>query len=106
MTAPHTSYNVRHDDGASPLYAMLWLFSFALAIRWIYALGLYATMGDAGIVAADGYGYLSDARKYVDLIRTGELQAPQWIGTNTGVMPLFSWLLALHVAAFGDYAAL
>jgi 4-amino-4-deoxy-L-arabinose transferase-like glycosyltransferase len=106
MSASHIPFGSRHGAETGGLFLLLWLFFFALAIRWIYVLVVYAAMGDAGLVSADGYGYLADARKFVELVQTGELQRSQWIGVNTGVMPLFSWLLALHVAAFGDHAAL
>jgi 4-amino-4-deoxy-L-arabinose transferase-like glycosyltransferase len=86
--------------------ALIWLFLFALAIRWIYALGIYAAMADGGLVVADGRGYLEDARKFVDLLQSGNIQPSEWIGVNTAVMPLFSWTLALHVAAFGNHAPL
>ena len=64
-----------HNSGATThLLPLLWLFLFALAIRWIYALCIYAAMGDGGLVVADGNGYMSDARHMVELLRSGTLR--------------------------------
>lgn len=93
-------------DRLDSLYRLLWLFLFALAIRWTYILVIYATMGDGGLLAADSRGFMEEARKFVDLVQTGKLPLAEWLGVNTAVMPLFSWLLALNVAIFGDHAAL
>lgn len=105
MSASHISYGTRHERGTSHLHAMLWLFLFALSIRWIYALGIYAAMGDNGLITADGRGYMSDARQMVEFLRAGTLHGGQWLGTDLSTMPVFSWLLTLHVMAFGDKGA-
>ena len=41
---------------------LLKIFSAALAIRWIYALLLFAMMGDAGLQAPDSNSYIADAQ--------------------------------------------
>lgn len=106
MTSSHIPYGSRHDgDAASHLVPMLWLFLFALAIRWVYALAIYTALGDGGIVTADGRGYMSDARRMVELFSAGTLHGGQWLGTDLSTMPIFSWLLALNVMAFGDKGA-
>lgn len=106
MTVSHIPYGAQHDDdAASHLLPMLWLFLFALAIRWVYALAIYAALGDTGIVTADGRGYMSDARQMVELVRAGTLHGGRWLGTDLSTMPVFSWLLALNVMAFGDKGA-
>ena len=105
MTSSHIPYGSRHDGETSHLTPLLWLFLFALSIRWIYALGIYAAMGDGGLVVADGQGYMSDARRMVEALRAGTLHGGQWLGTDLSTMPVFSWLLALHVMAFGGKAA-
>ena len=108
-----TSSNESSVDRGSPqeaqaygCRALIALFLFALAIRWSYSLGIFAAMADGGLVIADGHGFLEDASKFVGLIQSGTIQPSQWIGVNTGIMPLFSWVLALHVAIFGDQAPL
>jgi 4-amino-4-deoxy-L-arabinose transferase-like glycosyltransferase len=105
MTASHIPYGARRDGEGSHLLPLLWLFLFALSIRWVYALSLYAAMGDSGLITADGHGYMSDARSMVELIHAGTLRGGQWLGTDLSTMPVFSWLLALHVMAFGDKGA-
>ncbi|MGD9922893.1 MAG: ArnT family glycosyltransferase [Pseudorhodoplanes sp.] len=103
MTALPMRFGSR--NGATDFLPLLWLFLFALAIRWTYALGVYAAMGDSGIISADGHGYMSDARRMVEHLSAGTLQAAQWLGTDRSTMPVFSWLLALNVMAFGDKGA-
>ncbi|MFN3349795.1 glycosyltransferase family 39 protein [Pseudorhodoplanes sp.] len=99
--------NVIHAPSRnSSLTTLLWLFLFALTIRWGYALIVYATMGDGGIIMADGRGYMTDARKLVTLLQDGALHGGQWLGVDISTMPVFSWLLGLNVLAFGDVGAL
>lgn len=105
MTASPAALAQQSKPGRSHLMPLLWLFLFALSIRWAYTLAIYATMGDGGIVIADGHGYMSDARRLVELLRAGTLQPGQWLGTDLSTMPVFSWLLALHVLAFGSQGA-
>lgn len=106
MNTPPSQQGLQQETQVYGRRALIWLFVFALAIRWGYALGIYAVMGDGGLVVADGHGFLRDARKFVDLLQSGGIQPPEWIGVNTGIMPLFSWVLALHVWAFGSHAPL
>lgn len=106
MNAPPVQQCISHEAQPYGCRALLWLFVFALAIRWGYALGIYAAMADGGLVVADGHGFLEDAHRFVSLVQSGRMQPSEWIGVNTGIMPLFSWVLALHVAAFGDHAPL
>jgi 4-amino-4-deoxy-L-arabinose transferase-like glycosyltransferase len=105
MTSSHIPFGARYESRAGHPLPLLWLLLFALAIRWIYALAIYAAMADNGLITADGHGYMSDARRMVELLRTGTLQGGQWLGTDLSTMPVFSWLLALHVMAFGDMGA-
>lgn len=106
MTASYLAPGSKPAFGNVHLTRLLWLFLFALSIRWIYTLAIYATMGESGIVTADGHGYMSDAHRLVGLLRDGTLAPRQWLGTDISTMPVFSWLLALHVMAFGDSGAL
>ena len=52
----------------SPLFAILVL---ALALRWIYALTLYATMGDGGSIGVDSVDYLTYTREFTVEIVNG-----------------------------------
>ncbi len=105
MTASHI-HELKQDSGAVHLKPLLWLFLFALSIRWGYTFAIYAAMGDGGIVSADGVGYMSDARSMVDLLRHGKLRPGQWLGTDIATMPVFSWLLASCVMTFSAKGAL
>ncbi len=55
-------------------------------------------------MVADGHSDLREAREFIGLFRSGTIQPSEWIGVNTGIMPFFLWLIALHIAAFGDHA--
>jgi 4-amino-4-deoxy-L-arabinose transferase-like glycosyltransferase len=105
MTSSHIRYGARQSDTASHLVPMLWLFLFALAIRWVYALAVYAAMGDGGLVTADGNGYMSDARELLGHLHAGTLRGGYWLGTDLSTMPVFAWMLALNVMGFGDKGA-
>jgi 4-amino-4-deoxy-L-arabinose transferase-like glycosyltransferase len=94
------------DIAAGHLTKLLWLFVFALSIRWIYTLSIYATMGGGGLLVGDSTGYLSDARNMAGLIASGKLAGWQWLGTDMSTMPVFAWLLTLNVLAFGEYGTL
>ena len=98
------SYDPRSYGGiaAGHLTKLIWLFVFALAIRWIYTLSIYATMGEVGLLVGDSTGYLSDARSMAGLITSGKLAGWKWLGTDISTMPVFAWLLTLNVLAFGD----
>jgi 4-amino-4-deoxy-L-arabinose transferase-like glycosyltransferase len=81
--------------------ALLKIFLAALALRWAYALALYLWLGEGGLLGADSVGYLDEARQFAELLRNGQLAGWQWLGRDLGVMPFFSWLLALHALVFG-----
>jgi 4-amino-4-deoxy-L-arabinose transferase-like glycosyltransferase len=85
---------------------LLTIFATALGIRWAYAVVLYLFMGDAGLMGVDSIGYLDHAREFADVILAGKIEGWAWIGTTPVMMPLFTWLLTLHVILFGDNAGL
>src|ERR1035437_8982754 len=86
---------------------MLWkFFTAALAIRWIYALLLFATMGDAGLETVDSTTYIANAHEFAQAIAAGALPGDQWLGPTTFTMPLFNWIIALHALLFGKWTAL
>lgn len=77
------------------------LFAAALAIRWAYALMLFALMGTQGFLTEDSTGYLSRAHDFASAIARGQVHGLEWLGLDPWTMPLFYWLLVPHVA-FGD----
>jgi 4-amino-4-deoxy-L-arabinose transferase-like glycosyltransferase len=86
---------------------MLWkIFTAALAIRWIYALLLFATMGDAGLQAVDSETYIGDAHRLAQALAAGTLHGADWLGFGIFTMPLFAWFIGLHALLFGKWAAL
>jgi len=85
---------------------MLWkIFGAALAVRWVYALALFATMGEAGLQTLDSNTYLGDAHTLAQAIDAGALHGLQWLGPSTATMPLFGWLIGLHALLFGQMTA-
>jgi len=86
---------------------MLWkIFASALAIRWIYALLLFATMGDAGLQTVDSTTYIANAHELARAIDAGTLHGAQWLSTGEFTMPLFAWVIGLHALLFGKWTAL
>jgi 4-amino-4-deoxy-L-arabinose transferase-like glycosyltransferase len=82
------------------------IFTAALVIRWVYALLLFATMGDAGLQAVDSETYIGDAHRFAEALETGTLHGANWLGFGIFTMPLFAWFIGLHALLFGKWAAL
>lgn len=82
------------------------IFFSALAIRWIYALTLFATMGDAGLKGVDSYGYTEVAQKFVEMAAAGSIHGWDWLGTNPTIMPLYNAMISASLFLFGKYATL
>jgi 4-amino-4-deoxy-L-arabinose transferase-like glycosyltransferase len=86
---------------------MLWkIFLGALAIRWIYAVLMFALMGDAGLQSVDSGTYLSYAHEYSAAIAAGSLHRLQWLGPVSDTMPLAHWLFTLSALVPGTSASL
>ncbi len=86
---------------------MLWkIFLTALAIRWTYALIMFALMGDAGLQGVDSITYLINAHGFANQISSGSLSGLQWLGPVGYAMPLFQWLLGLCDLLFGSWTPL
>ena len=86
---------------------MLWkIFIGALAIRWTYALSLFALHGATGLQGVDSIGYLSEAGAFAQAIAQGSLHGVDWLGPSVIVMPLFAWMIGLTALVFGKFAAL
>ena len=82
------------------------IFLFALAIRWGYALVLLAVMGQAGLMGPDSQGYLNNGSKLANAIIAGPVVGWDLLGSDPTMMPLFSWLVAIHVLLAGTFAPL
>ncbi|MFZ0401156.1 MAG: hypothetical protein WAL03_08735, partial [Pseudolabrys sp.] len=82
------------------------IFTAALAIRWVYALLLFATMGDAGLQTVDSETYIGDAHRLAEALETSTLHGANWLGFGIFTMPLFAWFIGLHALLFGKWAAL
>jgi hypothetical protein len=82
------------------------IIGFALAIRWIYCLALFATMGDNGISGVDSASLLSHGENLAKALARGSLHGWQWAGIEPLVMPLFNWIVAVYILIFGKWAVL
>jgi protein-S-isoprenylcysteine O-methyltransferase Ste14 len=82
------------------------IFAAALAVRWLYAAGLYLAMGDGGLQGMDSQTYLAHSADFVATIRGGLIHGLQWLGPDPGIMPLFTWLTTVNALAFPDHAPL
>jgi 4-amino-4-deoxy-L-arabinose transferase-like glycosyltransferase len=90
----------------APHTTLLIIFAAALGIRWIYDVALYNTMGDAGLMGVDSVGYLGYAQQFADHLSTGQIEGWNWMGPSPVMMPLFTWILTLHILVFGSASVL
>ncbi len=72
------------------------IFLGALAIRWIYSLALYLSMGEPGLMGPDSNAYVMVARNFAAGIEGGTISGWAWLGTHPIVMPMFNWFIGLH----------
>ena len=84
--------NDQISDIAVPTFFVILI--SALVLRWGYALTLYATMGDGGLIRLDSLDYLSYTRDFISGFAKGDTAGWQWLGNNLHMMPLFTWVLA------------
>lgn len=78
------------------------IFFAALAIRWIYATTLYAAIGLNGLTGADSLKYLNIASAFASAIKAGAVHGWQWLGPDTVMMPLFTWVITINALLFGS----
>lgn len=83
---------------------LLIVLSLALFVRWTYSVVLFLAMGDAGLMGVDSYSYVETGRSFAHSVPA--FQNFQLLGSNTNVMPLATWLLALAAYIGGDNMAL
>jgi hypothetical protein len=82
------------------------IFAAALVVRWTYALILYGTMGDSGLLGADSVGYLKWVEGFLAQARGGSLRALDFVSPHLSLMPLAPWLWVGCIVAFGSFAVL
>ena len=86
---------------------MLWkIFVTALAIRWFYAILIFALMGNAGLETLNSTTYLAHAHDFAAQTASGSLTGLQWLGPLEYTMPFSQWFFALCVLGFGASAPL
>lgn len=81
---------------------LIQIFAFALVLRWVYAIAMFALMGDDGLKGVDSYTYAADASRFADALRAGAVHGSQWFGHAPYTMPLYFWLASLPFLVFGD----
>jgi len=97
---PTTSDTVSPQRASAAL--SLKIFFAALIVRWIYALAVYAWMGDAGMKGVDSIEYARNAVAFAEALKSGMLTLNEALGTNPYTMPLFHWLAGLPYLIFGN----
>lgn len=81
---------------------LLKAFFAALLIRWIYAITMYALMGDSGLMGVDSLTYTSVGSSFAEALRSGTIHGSQWFGQHAYTMPLYHWLAAVPYLIFGS----
>jgi 4-amino-4-deoxy-L-arabinose transferase-like glycosyltransferase len=82
------------------------IFFTALALRWCYAILIFALLGDAGLQTVDSGTYLANAHDFAAQIRSGSLSGLQWLAPVGNAMPLSQWLFGSFALLFGASTAL
>jgi Dolichyl-phosphate-mannose-protein mannosyltransferase len=77
------------------------IFVAALVVRWVYAIAIFALLGDAGLQTIDSTTYVVNAHDFAAQIASGSLSGLQWLGPVNNTMPLFQWLAGLCAVVFG-----
>jgi 4-amino-4-deoxy-L-arabinose transferase-like glycosyltransferase len=87
--------------------SIIWkIFFSALAIRWAYALALFATMGEPGLKGVDSYTYVEVAHQFAEALAAGSVHGWDWVGPHTAIMPLYNGFVSLSVLLFGNLGPL
>jgi 4-amino-4-deoxy-L-arabinose transferase-like glycosyltransferase len=82
------------------------VFLAAVAVRWAYALVIFAWMGDDGLKGADSFMYVDQAGAFARAMLDGKLHGSQWLGEAPYTMPLFQWLTAVPFILAGKAGAI
>ena len=88
-----------------PTSLLVKIFVCAVAIRWSYALILFAFMGNAGLMGFDSYTYVEYAQQFAAGLKRGSIHGLEWLGPNPSIMPLFNGLLGFSELCFGRFQA-
>lgn len=89
-------------SGRSNPSILLKIFLAALAVRWVYALAMYALMGDDGLKGVDSLTYTSVASNFAEALRSASVHGSEWFGQHAYTMPLYHWLAAIPYLIFGS----
>lgn len=76
------------------------VFVAAMAVRWIYALSIYGTFGDAGLLGPDSHNYARLGAEFFKTLEKGS--AFSWLGADVAVMPILIWVIAVMDRIAGD----
>jgi 4-amino-4-deoxy-L-arabinose transferase-like glycosyltransferase len=93
-------------SGSSVRLRLLKIFVIAFVIRWVYAAVIFAAMGPDGLLGVDSHDYVHRGAALAAMLQEGSLHGWQWLGTDTIMMPLFHWLLALTALVAGKHLAI
>lgn len=102
VNSSSTPRNARPLLARPDLSILLKIFFAALAVRWAYALAMYALMGDDGLKGVDSVAYIANASDFAEAFRSGTLDGSQWFGRGIYTMPLYHWLAAVPFLFFGN----
>ncbi len=81
-------------------------FIAALAIRWAYALIIFAAMGEAGLRGVDSETYIIISQRFAAAIAAGTVHGWDWFGPHTALMPLYGLFTACIQLLFGSHSAI
>ncbi|MBV6487300.1 MAG: hypothetical protein GHHEDOFH_01245 [Pseudorhodoplanes sp.] len=82
------------------------IFISALLVRWAYAFGVYAVMGDPGLMGTDSISFYAIAKNFALELRRGDVSGWHWLSADLQLMPFYSWLLTLCVLLAGAYGSI
>jgi 4-amino-4-deoxy-L-arabinose transferase-like glycosyltransferase len=100
---PIESMDETENKSRSSFPLLLKIFFVALAVRWVYALAIYAFMGDTGLKGVDSYTFAQFATDFADALRGGTPGPYDLLGGNPFTVPLFHWLAGLPFLILGDH---
>lgn len=81
---------------------LLKIFLAALTVRWVYALAMYALLGDDGLKGVDSFTYASVGSDFAEALKLGTIHGSQWFGEHVYMMPLYHWFATIPFLVFGS----
>jgi len=82
------------------------VFGAAVGVRLAVVFALYAADGALGLMGEDSAPYLAMAAAFADAGARGILAGWDWLGPDTGLMPIYPWFLAGLTTIVPDAVAL